>query len=504
VALFALALMARHGSLPHDGLIYDDAWVAVGAMKAGPGDLLTVSTNHPGFTALLMGWAGFVTSRAEWMTLPVYVGGAAIAPILYLVLRRLGTARPVTLLVAAGAVVAPAHVHYSGRVKSYVIEAAIILLLAALLPVLARRSWRRSTAALWVAGAVVLGTFSVFTLVAVAAATVILALHPAGDRLRRWAALGVQAVVQTAYLARVQSSFDSSEVATDWERLYDGYIEVTVDPVSTTRQLIAHLARVGDAVVDGGVALTLGITVLALTALAWEAWRGPRRVVARYLLALPTIALVGSVVRQIPFGPTVGNPVFPGTRATLWLLPSLAVGLAFAFDLFVRAARRRVPATALPLSVGLVLVAGVVVAVKVDDAPPYLDSGARSANRFIDERAGDRDVVVVLPMATWSYAALPDVDVRVEPAPRTANGFVPRLVDPRVWVHSGPAAWDGTIAQLRQRLAATPRVFIVNGFVGFGDGVVPEMEAALASLGYRQRPGVEASVFAVSLWERSD
>ena len=56
VALFVLALVARHGSLPHDGLIFDDAWVAIGAMKGSLGELLTVGLHHPGFTALL--WDG--------------------------------------------------------------------------------------------------------------------------------------------------------------------------------------------------------------------------------------------------------------------------------------------------------------------------------------------------------------------------------------------------------------------------------------------------------------
>jgi uncharacterized membrane protein len=196
VGLFVLALVTRHGSLPRDGLIYDDAWVAIGTTKATPGQLMTVSTNHPGFTALLMAWTQLVSSRSEWMALPAYVGGAAIAPVLYIMLRRLETLRPVSLLVAALAVVAPAHVYYSGRVKSYVIEGSIILILAALLPFLARRRWGWPTVVLWVGASIVVGTFSIFTLVAVAAATATLALHPAGDRARRWVALGVQAAIQ--------------------------------------------------------------------------------------------------------------------------------------------------------------------------------------------------------------------------------------------------------------------------------------------------------------------
>jgi len=501
-ALFVLALVARHGSLPRDGLIYDDAWVAVGATKAPVGDLLTVSTNHPGFTALLMGWGGLAPSGAGWMALPAYVGGAAIVPVLYLVLRRLETPWPVGLLVSALVVVAPMHVWYSGRVKTYVIEGTIVLILAACLPLLARRHWGWRTVALWVGASVVVGTFSVFTLVAVAASSAILTLHPAGDRCRRWAALGAQVLIQAAYLALVQSSFDSAEVATDWEQVYDGYIEVTADPGSMVRQLGSHLARVGDAIVAGGRPLTLGATLVALAGLGWEAWRGSRFLVARFLLLLPAIALAGSLIRQIPFGPAVGNPVFPGARATLWLLPSLAVGLAFALELAARALRRIAPPTALPLSIGLVLIAGIVLARKLDDAPPYVDTGARSARSFIEERGGDRDLLFMLPTATWSYAAEPGVRVGIQANPDRPNGFSPRLRDTRVW-EQAPSAWDGSVEQLQRRLASAPRVFIVNGFVGYGDQVVPELEAALTALGYRQRPALQEAVFEVSLWEHT-
>jgi hypothetical protein len=501
VVLFALALVARHGSLPRDGLTFDDVWVAVGATKAPVGDLLTVGAHHPGFTALLMGWAR-LGSGAELLALPAYVLGAALGPLLYLVVRRLEVSRPVSLLAAALVVVAPAHVYYSGRVKTYVIEALIVLILAAVLPLLARRRWNWTTVALWIGASVFVGTASAFALVAVAAAMVILALHPNGDGQRRWVALAVQGLIQLPYLAVVRSSYDAAEVEDHLEQVYDAYIEPTVDPSSMVRQVGAHGARVGEAIVDGGRPLTLGITVLALAALGWQARRGPRSIVARYLLLLPALAFAGSLIRRIPFGPTWGNPVFPGTRATLWLLPTLAVGLAFAAELVARGIRRTLPRAALPLSLAFVVLAGGVLARDIDDAPRYFDSGAPTALDFVEERADDRDVIVVLPTATWSYAAEPGVPVDIRPTPDGDVGFVPRLLDPRAW-ELAPSAWDGSVEQLRERLTGAPRVFILNGFVGYADQVILPLERGLAALGYRQRPGTEASVFMVSLWERA-
>jgi hypothetical protein len=501
VVLFALGLVARHRTLPRDGLIFDDAWVAIGAMKASVGDLLAVGEHHPGFTAVLMGWARFVPSRAESLALPVYVVGAATAPVLFLALGRFSVWRPVRLLVAALIVVAPAHVYYSGRVKTYIVEGLIVLVLAVLLPFLAGRRWSWSTVVLWVGAAALVGTMGAFAFVAVGAATAILALHPMGDGARRWAALGAQALIQLPYLVIVEASFDSGEVADHLEREYDAYIEIAA-PGSMVRQIGAHLARLGEAIIVGGRPLTLGVTLFALAALAWEAWRGPRSVVARYLLLLPALAFGGSLVGKVPFGPTWGNPVFPGTRATLWLVPSLAVGLAFGLDHIAALLRRIVPSMVLPLSVAVILVTGVVLARKLDDGYLYLDSGARSAHDFVEQKDGDRDVIVVLPNATWHYAAVPGVSVDIQSTPERDIGFQPRLLDARIWVQTESSGWDGSTAQLRRRLGAAPRVFILDGLVGYGDQMVPALETSLASLGYTRRPGLEASAFKVSLWER--
>jgi hypothetical protein len=164
--------------------------------------------------------------------------------------------------------------------------------------------------------------------------------------------------------------------------------------------------------------------------------------------------------------------------------------------------RRIVPSMVLPLSVAVLLVAGVVLARKLDDGYSYLDSGARSAHDFVEQKDGNRDVIVVLPNATWHYAAVPGVSVDIQSTPERDIGFQPRLLDGRIWVQTESSGWDGSTAHLRRRLGAAPRVFILDGLVGFGDQMARALETALASLGYTQRPGLEASVFKVSLWER--
>jgi hypothetical protein len=48
LALGVLAWFARWGSLPSDGLWFDDSWVAAGATLGNPGNLLTVGSGHRG------------------------------------------------------------------------------------------------------------------------------------------------------------------------------------------------------------------------------------------------------------------------------------------------------------------------------------------------------------------------------------------------------------------------------------------------------------------------
>ncbi len=101
VVLLVLGALIRRAGLPTDGLWYDDAWVATGASKGGPADLLTVSTNHPGFTALMMAWAR-ISARSELMVWPAFVAGVLGPPVTYLALRRWRVAAPIAGSVCAG------------------------------------------------------------------------------------------------------------------------------------------------------------------------------------------------------------------------------------------------------------------------------------------------------------------------------------------------------------------------------------------------------------------
>jgi hypothetical protein len=503
LVLFGAGLVARSGALANDGLIFDDGWVAIGAGKAGFTQLLNVSTSHPGFTALLTPWARIGPGTALWMALPAYVVGSAAAPAMYLVLRRWRVTWPVSLFVTSFVVVSAVHVQYSGRVKPYVMEGVIILLVASVLPLLAKRRWGWTTAALWVSASLIAGTFTVFILLTLGIAAIILALHPRGDRFRRWVAVGVQGTASLVYLLFVQSQFDSAKVALDWETVFDSYIELTGSPVDMVRQIGAHIARVGGVVVDGPKALTLVVALVAFGGLAWESWRGRRRIAAQFLLALPVVAFLGSLAEQIPFGPALGNSaVYPGGRASLWLIPSLAAGFAFVLDAAVRALRRRIPGSSSAVAAVAVVLAVVVLGVDIGDAPDYPSTGAETAHAIVERRNGPDDLVILLQNARWTYAAVPGVDIDIAADHDAYNGYEPVFVDERLWVQDVGTSWDGTRAEMQERTDGVDRVVIVNGFVGLFDADAPKMGQVLRSLGFHEKRVLRPSDYQVSVWER--
>lgn len=497
--LLVAAYLVRRLALPSNGLAFDDSWVVVGATKAGPGQLLDVSTNHPGFTVALMAWARTVSTRSELFAWVPFVFGVVAPAVAYLVAARsLRISRAVAAAAGAILLIAPEHAVYSGRVKPYVIGTLVTIGLAAAVPWLARRRWTWTTAVAWVAAALVAGSIEALTLVVTAVAMLVLVAHPAGDRVVRIGALVGQGLLQMALLVTLQGRFASSTVAKEWETTYDGYLELDRGPVSFMRQVGAHVARLGQNLVPGSKLVGVAIVALALAGLGWRSWRGSQRIAARFLLALVAVSFLGGLVRQIPFGPSIGNPVFPGGRANLWMLPSLLFGLAWALDGIRSLLARRQP-TLGPVAGGVVLAAAVLVAaVHVDDPRPYPLPGMGTLAREVRASVDDDTMVIVLPSAAWTLAAEPGIPVRLEAVPDSHQGFVVAWRDPR---------WDGLSLtgfpnRFRAALDEVDRVVVVNGLVGFGDGGLPAAETIFRERGFRKVVDDDHGTAHLDIWQR--
>lgn len=497
-ALLVASAVARRHAGPDDGLLYDDAWVVAGASEGGFGDLLTVSTNHPGFTALLMGWSRLVSRASESFALPALAAGALGATAAYLALRTQQVRRAVALSAAALVVAAPVHVMYSGRVKPYVIETLAGFLLTALVPWAAARRWSWGMAAAWVVVATVVGSTSALLMVITGVATLMVAAHPLGDRVRRLVVLGAQGALQAGLLLRVQRSFDSSRVAREWESTYDGYIELDEGPGQVARQLVTHVSRLGRLLVsDIGSAPAAVLAVVAVGGLLLGAWRGERRVAARMHLAFLAIAFVGGLLRQLPFGPSEGNVVFPGGRANLWLLPALVVGLALAADAALDAVGTVRPRLA-AVGAAAVLVLTVTTVGATWETPRYLPAGMGTAARLIDEEV-DADDVVLVHHAEWPYGAEPSSEVAIVGDRTSVQGFELAFTRPGTHLSS---EWDGTPASMRRLVGDADRVVLLDGFLGVAPESAEALADALRALGFRDTSTWSRALTRVTIWDR--
>lgn len=501
--LTLVALVLRVRAVPDDGLLFDDAWVSFGATDGSLGELLSVSTLHPGFSALLMGWARLVPDTPGWMVLPALLAGACLPAAVVWAARRLDVRPTVAVLVASLAVVAPTHVIYSGRIKPYTLETLAILVLAVSLGRLSRHRWVAADATLWVVVAVAVGSINAFALVATGLAALVLVLHPCGDRSLRIVAAAAQAMVQGALLLLLRRSFDYEALEAGWGDTFDGYVSLSANPFTTVAEVARHLSRVGQVVVVDRQWLALGIVLVAGAGLCAEALRGRHAVVARYLLLLPAVAFAGSVVERLPFGTIDQTSLFPGTRASLWLLPSVLVGLALAGERAAHHARAlggRAP-VALGVSIGVLWT--IVVAAALRHDVTYPAPGSDTVMAVIADR-GERDLVLVMDTALWSVAAVDGAPFDLSPDASVMVGFEPEP-DDRVMIVSSLDVLADSPAARRLREGAAPGtpwgcVYIVEGAVGDFDLYLDERHAALTAAGYEPVEVVEAGTSSTEVW----
>jgi hypothetical protein len=501
LVLGLLAAYVRRDSYPTDGLWLDDAWVGVSA-RAPLSDLLSVSWNHPGFTVVLQAVNAVAPDRVDVLAWPVLLGGVLGVPLLYLCCRVLGFAPIASLPVAAAVAVNRTHAIYSGRVKPYVFEVIGIAVLAVAMHLVVGRRWRWPVAVAWVALALAVSTTSAFGFAAAAVATLVVALHPAGDRAVRTVALVVQGAIQLASGLLTQSRYDATEVADIWEDHYDAYIEVADGPIDVLRQLLDHLSRLAQTWVEAPAPLALGVLGVAFAGLGWACVRGRHRAVARFLAALPLVAIAGSIAQQVPFGPTPDHSPFPGSRGSLWLYPSIGFGLAVAIHGVVGAARRlgERRAWAPPLVFGGAAAATLVLVVVKHDIPvAYGALGNQTATAHIESVRDDGDVVFFFESSRYIISSEPPIPIVIRPDRGRIEGFTPIPGFGRVAV---PRSRDLTLERTAELVGDADRVFVHNSFVGLGDGDAPRVEAHLASLGF-ELAGTEAfGVNTVQTWTR--
>jgi hypothetical protein len=506
-ALTVAAYLLRRSEVPHDGLWYDDAWVALGAVRGSVAEIPLTGAAHPGFTLLLWVQHHLLGGDVEHLALLPYVVGIVGPAAIYLGLRRLGYGRTSCLLPAAALVVAAAHVTYSARVKAYPIDTVAVMALAVVLPTLARRRWSRSTAVAWVATAVALGSLSGYLVVASAIAIGILVLHPEGDRVVRVAALAGQGELQGAMVLAGRRYVDLREVEEFMESGYDAHVERSANPIEMASNVFAHLERVVDVhpgVIGPTAALVALVVVAGLVAGTVGGLGRGRALVSRYGLALLGFAAVGGILGQFPFGPRtadIGTALgATGARHSLWLVPVTAVGTANLVELVLRRIGAARGTAMWVVSRAVVVVAAVGIVWWQWQPPPGYPGPGRRQLAEAAERAMDDGAYLVLDRYTsYQFAVVSDRDFTLVATPEEMVGAFPEP-DPAESVVLDDLFQADDVARV---LADEPdRDLLVLYGLDLPDEMAAPHEAVLHDAGFRPDPQEAIGGLAVTVWRR--
>jgi hypothetical protein len=484
IGVTVVAFLVRRGGLPHDGLWFDDSWVASGAIHGNLFNVITVGSGHPAFTALLMGWHQLDHSLSG-LAIPPLIAGTVTPALLYLSLRDARYERSVAALMAAAVAVAEIDIRYSTRVKPYSFDPVLILCLGLILQRLVKRRWSWLTVALWVAVSVTFGFFSGFLLLASAAAGIVVFLHPRDDRVKRGVAVGAQAACQLLLLRWAERSANLSDIEDTVQSIYDLHLKFHANPITFGSEILTHLRRIAE-LYPGGSGIWL--TVFALAALAGlgvaalRRGRGPERIWCRYLLLMLAGSFIGALAGKFPFGPIVPNRWSSGGRYMLWAAPVFAFGLAAALHRLRRYALRwSVPRWAID---GAVLLAALVVLLAGIRTPrPAPFQGSASATQYADSVLQPGDVVIVTNSDVYSFSDSTDLPVTVKATPESEIGFTPIYhgADVHTLGNFGTEAF--TTHRLRLLTKHAHRVVVVTGGGYLGVWLNP-IRDTLTNLGF--------------------
>lgn len=224
-----------------------------------------------------------------------------------------------------------------------------------------------------------------------------LLVHPTSDLKVRGPAIGIQAAATGTLGLVIVGSYNSQAVEIERRHIWDVFLTFYPDRLRFGAEVLRHLTRIAE-VFPGGPSWFATLCMLfAIAGLAIEAWRGPRAIVARYLLLLLAVAFVGGVLGKIPFGAAVTHLTSTGGRASLWLVPVMAVGLAAVLQRVRNSIR--LSDSPIALDIAACVAAAVTLGFALEAMPsPYPFPGAQPAVSFAESHL-DRKDVLLLPFA---------------------------------------------------------------------------------------------------------
>ncbi len=494
------AAILRGPSLAPDGFFRDDAWAALATRAGNVPDLFVVGSVAPGFALVLRIWSSIAGRSTLALQMPAFVAGVLLPAAVYLLARTWKRHQASALFSAAIVLTAQWAVTYSARVKSFSVDALLVVGLLALGHWVAQRPRLRRRWIVLTTAAIGALFFSAATAGGAVFALAVPAVRAwrAGARRMAGIAVGLFAVVALGWYFVVLGPASTDELHDFWR---DSYAPITDGPSSVSA--MAHLWRdfftaAAPLRASSAIGLLLAVAVLAgaLTLAASRRWG------TLALLGGPLVLAAGAAALSVaPFG---------GGRTDVYLLPCVALLAGACLEGPVSA---RAPHLVLPVVAG-----AVVVVLLVASGPAlkgtYPDEDLSATVSWVGAQLEPGDRVVVYPETTYEWAIYTTEHITLVRDARAMSAFSPRSADGRVLLLPGyeiASSADRTLAYRAESAhavsaladdASVTRIFVVTSTLFPGDGL-PEIAASLTDAGFRRGPDYANRQGLVQQWTRS-
>ena len=447
----------------------------------------------PGYALLLRGWSWvFGEGSFSLLFLSFLVGLVGILATTLLAWRfglHWASAMVAGTVIAAGSV----SIDYSGRVKPFVVDALITVVLTWF----ALDAVERVTKSRVLVQSLLASVAFIFS----ATSAAVGAIGVAAVAAKSWRERGERTVAiwSVAFFGLVTCSWYFLVVRPATTEVLDEFWEGRFIDLS---QGLSGIVERGTAFVAGASpGLTHLLTLACLLAVGLVTIAARRRWLHGLLLLGPVVvtALL-SALGVVPFG---------GARTDLFLYPLVAIVAGYGTDLLHRVWGR-------DLHPWLVIgVASLVIIGFAANAVPgtYPEESGREITQDVLRVAQPSDLIVTLPEVSYLWARYASGEVGVVRDPHSMTGFTPQIDDPRVLFlpgfemsSAGPAnlaAREHALGLTRNRLdvASPRRVWVVEAT--YFDSPFLQLEQLLLDRGYTVSEGVEREFAVAVLYTRA-
>jgi hypothetical protein len=454
-------------------LYRDDAWQSLATRVDSVSEIVITGVTAPGYAVFLHAWSWAFGDSSVSLLIPSVIAGLISILATALLARKLHLSWTSAFVAGAVMAIGAVSVALSGRVKPFIADAVITVLLTWLaLDTIQDRTKRKVILMALIASISFLWSASA-ALVAVVCIALVLATSwrkPGERAVAMWSTLGFALVSLGWYMVVLRPA--TTEVLHEfWE---SRLIHVSEGLPGAARRVAIFFAGAG----PDAAGLPLLIALAGLVGAGVITMIVRRRWIHGALLVGPVaVTALLSALGLVPFG---------GGRTDLFLYPLVSVLAGYGLDAFavagIQAGRRLWPAMAVAALTVIALVAS-------SEPADYPEESGREITRAVLDLARPTDLIVTLPETSYLWARYAPGEVGVARDEYAMTGFTPEIDDQRVLflpgfelTSAGEAnlkAREHALETMTERLDATrpARIWVVEAT--YFDNPFPELEQVL-------------------------